>query len=79
MRVKLFTALPKHGKGEYQGILFPDGRIKIGVDIWRELSKYDFASHPVFEYESKKQLNMEYEVKPPRRTNFSFLKAEGGK
>ncbi len=79
MKVKLFTARPKqnNGMGEMQGILFPDGRIEIGIDLWRNLTKYDFASHPVFEYSSKKQLNMDYEVNAPRTTKYSLLEMKG--
>ena len=80
MKVKLFQALPKQNKrmGELQGIMFPNGCVKVGIDVWRELSKHDFPSHPVYEYESIKQLHKEYEVKKPRVTRYVLLNNQEG-
>ncbi len=35
---------------EMQGVLFPDGHVEIGIDVWRNLSRIDCASYPVERY-----------------------------
>lgn len=35
-----------------QGIIFPNGSVNIGVDVWRDLDKHDCSSHPVKRYAS---------------------------
>lgn len=59
-----------------QGILFPDGRVYLGIDVWRQLLKYDFPSHPIREFESIKKLKIEYRLAPVRRTNILYLNGD---
>ena len=33
-----------------QGIIYPNGSVSIGIDIWRSLNKHDCVSHPITNY-----------------------------
>ncbi len=81
MKVKLFTALSKaeNNEGELQGIWYPNGRIEIGIDVWRNLSTYDYASHKVWKYDSVNEAKKYYKFTKPRKQKVLYLKDVEGK
>lgn len=55
-----------------QAIIFENGFVKIGVDVWRELDKYDTSSHPVKCFKSIDELKEQYEI----RSDLGFITHE---
>lgn len=46
IKLLLFMAYKKTDRKEvYQGIIYPDGKVKMGYDLWRDLDPVDMATY----------------------------------
>ena len=43
------------------------GKVKVGIDVWREMDLHDTPSYQVREYDSVERMNMFYEVLKDKR------------
>ena len=64
-KVKTFLVFPigQHTNDEYQGILWPSGKVFIGLDVWRMLNPADTPEYGFQKYESLERCLERYEVK----------------
>ncbi len=74
MMIKLFNALSlrEREKGEFQGILYPSGNVEIGIDVWRNLRKYDFASHKIYEFDNVAEAKSQFAFQKPKKTKILY-------
>lgn len=81
MKVKLFNALSKQSKNEgtLQGIIYPNGKVEIGIDVWRDLNSFDFSSHRVYRYDSIKEAKNYYNLIKIRKYQYFYISDVEGK
>lgn len=66
-RTRIFRCKSKKTGEIACGIQYPNGRIRIGVDVWRDLYRMDCASYPVKDYDSIKNAVREYSILPVKK------------
>lgn len=47
-----------------QGIIYPDGKCKVGIDLWRDLDRHDCSSHEKKIYRSFDVVMKQYWIIP---------------
>mgnify|MGYP004504382697 FL=1 len=73
-KVQIFRCVSKDTGEEMTGIIYPDERhIRIGVDVWRELSKIDCASYPVSEFESIMDVKEQFEIVTKKKSTAYYM------
>lgn len=55
---------------DLQGIIFSNGTIKIGVDVWRDLDKHDISQYPFKLFNSMEELQKHYHLIPDKKGYF---------
>lgn len=63
-KVRIFRCRNNQTKEIASGIQYPNGKIKIGIDVWRELNRMDCASYPVETYDSIGAVTEKYSILP---------------
>jgi hypothetical protein len=49
-------------EGEYQGIIYPSGKVTVGIDVWRLLDRMDYPSYETYDYSSLINCQKDYEI-----------------
>ena len=64
-RIKTFILFPKGQSSdrEYQAILWPSGKVFVGMDVWRILNPHDIQEYEITKYSSLEECLEEYEIK----------------
>lgn len=62
------------------GIIFPNGKVYIGDDVWRMCNRADYCEYPFKKYRNRQSAELDYEFKEAERTFFTpAINKEGGK
>lgn len=62
-KIKTFQLLPKdsfNSSDQVSAILYPDGHVVVGIDVFRLLNKSDMPSFPIEAYRNMHEVNKKY-------------------
>lgn len=50
------------------GIIFPNGRVYVGDDVWRMSNRADYCEYPFKKYKNRQSAELDYDFKEAERT-----------
>lgn len=74
-KVKIFRCRSNTTGEEMCGIIYPNGNVRLGVDVWRDLLRNDCASWPVETYPSLDLVKRDHTMLFPTIRKYYYLDA----